>query len=171
MEVRYGQVVVKKSLRLRPDLAERLEMVARDLGCSENAYITRVLARALKNHIPLGSYLASGPVRGTGKQRHRVDAPPLSRYDASTCDPASGWPLRLPDSFWLRREVVGYGSDGAVQFGEVSRKPDDPVRNLRDVMQFDPKFARELLNSARGAAGLEPVTEEQWTATRDWALA
>lgn len=38
-------------------LAEKMEAIASDLGCSENAWAIRALAYAAKNHVPLDTYI------------------------------------------------------------------------------------------------------------------
>jgi hypothetical protein len=142
----------RRPLNLPVDLDNRLELVAADLGCSMNAYVVRVLARALKNHIPLDTYLNAGPERGSGKNRHTVEAPALSRYDTTTCHPC-GWPLHLPAGFW--------------KMGE----PENKVENLRAALQADRTYARAELNAARTAALLPAVTDDQWAETKAWFAA
>lgn len=143
-----------KPLRLRVPgpLKDKLELIAADLGCSVNAYAIRALAQVARNHVPLEDFINQAPTRGVGKARKEVGTGKLSRYDTTTCHPC-GWPLNLPAGFW--------------QMGE----PEDKVENLRSILQSNRTFARSELNTARVAALLPAVSDDQWAETKAWFAA
>lgn len=162
----------RKDMRLRlPDvLHDRVQLVADDLGCSINAYVTRVLAQAVRNHVPMADFLEMNPQRGVGKNRHDVSTRQLSAYDLKESHP-SGWPAqRVPDAFYTKHQITGYEPGGNPIWGDVNMRPNDEVKNLHMLLKNNlHSDARNLLDKARQACGMEAVSDAQWAATQAWA--
>jgi hypothetical protein len=89
------------------------------------------------------------PAAFVQRKRKRLGHREQSAFDSKTCH-ASGWPKKIPTTFW--------------RFGE----PADHIANLKQMLGDSQPRARELMAKAWQAAGLSAYSDRDWDATLAW---
>jgi predicted transcriptional regulator len=132
---------VPRKVILDPEISARLDTVLSTSRQTLSGFVQDALVQRLARWEPATAFI--------DRKRRKLGHGEQSAFDGAKCHP-SGWPLRLPSSFW--------------KLGE----PADHIENLCSLMSVSFGDSRDMLTKAWKHAGLGAYGEEEWQATRAW---
>jgi hypothetical protein len=126
---------------LDPEIRSRLDTVIATSRQTLSGFVQDAIVQRLARWEPASAFI--------DRKRKKLGHKEQSAFDAKTCH-ASGWPKKVPATFW--------------RFGE----PADQIANLKQMLGESQPRARELMDKAWRAANLGTYSDRDWDATLAW---